>query len=84
MLSDETNSDYNSLLTNNNNKLYLHDHTCTYSIAKATLREKLKFHLIASYVANNLSRNSKQAETYLTNCRLIGNLRSSSVHLSDR
>ena len=26
----------------NNNKLYLHDHTCTYSIAKATLREKQK------------------------------------------
>ena len=25
---------------NNNNKLYLHDHKCTYSIAKATLREK--------------------------------------------
>ena len=26
----------------NNNKLYLHDHTCTYSIAKATLTEKQK------------------------------------------
>ena len=24
----------------NNNKLYLHYHTCTYSITKATLREK--------------------------------------------
>ena len=36
---------------NNNNKLYLHDHKCTYSIAKATLREKktakLNFHIIA-------------------------------------
>ena len=32
-----------------NNKLYLHDHTCTCGIAKATLREKtekLRFHLI--------------------------------------
>ena len=27
---------------NNNNKLYLRDHTCTHSFAKATLREKKK------------------------------------------
>ena len=49
---------------NNNNELYLHDHTNTYSIAKAMFRNQNYNTGQLRYFDNNLSRTSKQAEIY--------------------
>ena len=56
---------------NNNNELYLHDHTSTYSIAKAMFRNQNYNTGQLRYFDNNLSRTSKQAEIYFMNCILI-------------
>ena len=56
---------------NNNNELYLHDHTNTYSIAKAMFRNQNYNTGQLRYFDNNLSRTSKQAEMYFMNCILI-------------
>ena len=56
---------------NNNNELYLHDHTNTYSIAKAMFRNQNYNTGQLRYFDNNLSRTSKQAEIYFMNCILI-------------
>ena len=48
--------------TNNNNELYLHDHTNTYSIVKAMFRNQNYNTGQLRYFGNNLSRTSKQAE----------------------
>ena len=58
-------------VTNNNNELYLHDHTSTYSIAKAIFRNENYIIGQLRYFDNNLSRTSKQAEIYFMNCALI-------------
>ena len=55
----------------NNNELYLHDHTSTYSIAKAIFRNQNYNTGQLRYFDNNLSRTSKQAEIYFMNCILI-------------
>ena len=56
----------------NNNELYLHDHTNTYSIAKAMFRPSQNYNIgQLRYFDNNLSRTSKQAEIYFMNCILI-------------
>ena len=57
--------------SNNNNELYLHDHTNTYSIAKAMFRNQNYNIGQLHYFDNNLSRTSKQAEKYFMNCILI-------------
>ena len=54
-----------------NNELYLHDHTSTYSIAKAMFRNQNYNTGQLRYFDNNLSRTSKQAEIYFMNCILI-------------
>ena len=59
------------LSVNNNNELYLHDHTSTYSIAKAMFRNQNYNTGQLRYFDNNLSRTSKQAEIYFMNCILI-------------
>ena len=56
---------------NNNNKLYLHDHTSTYSIAKTIFRNQNYNTGQLPYFDNNLSQTSKQAEIYFMNCILI-------------
>ena len=56
---------------NNNNELYLHDHTSTYSIAKAMFRNQNYNTGQLRYFDDNLSRTSKQAEIYFMNCILI-------------
>ena len=56
---------------NNNNELYLHDQTNTYSIAKAMFRNQYYNTGQLRYFDNNLSRTSKQAEIYFMNCILI-------------
>ena len=56
---------------NNNNELCLHDHTNTYSIAKAMFRNQNYNTGQLRYFDNNLSRTSKQAEIYFMNCILI-------------
>ena len=56
---------------NNNNELYLHDHTNTYSIAKAMFRNQNYNTGQLRYFDDNLSRTSKQAEIYFMNCVLI-------------
>ena len=53
---------------NNKNELYLHDHTSTYSIAKAIFRNQNYIIAQSRYFENNLSRTSKQAEIYFMNC----------------
>ena len=50
---------------NNVNELYLHDHTSTYSIAKAIFRNQNYNTGQLRYFDNNLSRTSKQAEIYV-------------------
>ena len=55
----------------NNNELYLHDHTNTYSIAKAMFRNQNYNIGQLRYFDNNLSRTSKQAEIYFMNYILI-------------
>ena len=57
--------------SNNNNELYLHDHTNTYSIARAIFRNQNYNTGQSRYFDNNLSRTSKQAEIYFMNCILI-------------
>ena len=57
--------------SNNNTELYLHDHTNTYSIAKAMSRNQNYNIGQLHYFDNNLSRTSKQAEKYFMNCILI-------------
>ena len=59
------------LSVHNNNELYLHDHTSTYSIAKAIFRNQNYNTGQLRYFDNNLSRTSKQAEIYFMNCILI-------------
>ena len=54
-----------------NKELYLHDHTSTYSIAKAIFRNQNYNTGQLRYFDNNLSRTSKQAEIYFMNCILI-------------
>ena len=49
---------------NNNNELYLHDHTNTYSIAKAMFRIQNYNTGQLRCFDNNLSRASKQAKIY--------------------
>ena len=56
---------------NNNNELYLHDQTNTYSIAKAMFRNQYYNTGQLRYFDNYLSRTSKQAEIYFMNCILI-------------
>ena len=56
---------------NNNNELYLQDHTSTYSIANAIFRNENYNTRQLRYFDNNLSRTSKQAEMYFMNCILI-------------
>ena len=56
---------------NNNNELYLHDQTNTYSIAKAMFRNQNYNTGQLRYFDNYLSRTSKQAEIYFMNCILI-------------
>ena len=56
---------------NNNNKLYLHDHTNTYSIAKAMFRNQNYNIGQLRYFDNDLSRTSKKPEIYFMNCILI-------------
>ena len=56
---------------NNNNELYLHDHTNTYSIAKAIFKNQNYNTEQLRYFDNNLSRTSKQAEINFMNCILI-------------
>jgi len=56
---------------NNNNELYLCDHTNTYSIAKAMPRNQNYDTWQLRYFDNNLARTSKQAEIYFMNCILI-------------
>ena len=58
-------------VTNNNNELNLHDHTNTYSTAKAMFRNQNYDIGQLRYFDNNLSRTSKQAEIYFMNCILI-------------
>ena len=58
-------------ITYNNNELYLHDHTGTYSIATAIVRNQNYNTGQLRYFDNNLSRTSKQAEIYFMNCILI-------------
>ena len=58
-------------IATNNNELYLHDHTSTYSIAKAIFRDQNYNTEQLRYFDNNLSRTSKQAEIYFMNCILI-------------
>ena len=48
----------------NNNELYLHDHTNTYSIAKGKFKNQNYNTEQLRYFDNNLSRTSKQAEIY--------------------
>ena len=55
----------------NDNKLYLQDHTSTYIIAKAMFRNQNYNTEQLRYFDNNLSRTSKQGETYFMNCILI-------------
>ena len=55
----------------NNNKPYLHDHTNTYSIAKAMFRNQNYNTGKLRFFDNNLSRISKQAEIYFMNRKLI-------------
>ena len=54
-----------------NNELYLHDHTSTYSIAKAMFRNQNYNTGQLRYFDNNLLRTSKQAEICFMNCILI-------------
>ena len=56
---------------NNNNELYVNDHTNTYSIAKAMFRNQNYNTGQLRYFDNNLSRTSKQAEIYFMTCILI-------------
>ena len=58
-------------MNRNNNELCLHDHTNTYSFAKAMCRNQNYNTWQLHYFDNNLSRISKQAEIYFTNCILI-------------
>ena len=60
-----------SVMGDNNNELYLHDHTNTYSIAKAMFRNQNYNTGQLRYFDNNLSRTSKQAEIYFMNYILI-------------
>ena len=46
----------------------MHDHTSTYSIAKAIFRNQNYNTWQLRYFDNNLSRTSKQAEIYFKNC----------------
>ena len=55
---------------NNNNELYLHDHTSTNSIAKAIFRNPNYNTGQLRYFDNNMSRTSEQAEIYFMNCIL--------------
>ena len=50
-------------INNNNNELYLHDHTKTYSIAKAMFRNQNYNTGQLRYFDNNLSRTSKQNQS---------------------
>ena len=54
----------NSNKNNNNNELYLHDHASTYSIAEAIFRNQNYNTGQLRYFGDNLSRTSKQAETF--------------------
>ena len=56
---------------NNNNELYLPDHTSSYSIAKAMFRDQNYNTGQLRYFDDNLSRTSKQAEIHFMNCILI-------------
>ena len=58
-------------IATNNNELYLHDHTSTYSFAKAMFRGHNYNTGQLRYFDNNLSRTLKQAEIYFMNCILI-------------
>ena len=62
---------HGAIINSNNNELYLHDHTSTYSITKAIFRNQIFIIGQLLYFDNNLSRTSKQAEIYFTNCILI-------------
>ena len=60
-----------SFAFNNNNELYLDDHTSTYSVAKAIFRNQNDNTGQLRYFDNNLTRTSEQAEIYFMNCILI-------------
>ena len=59
------------MVCNNNNELYLHDHTNTYSIAKAIFWNQNYNTGQLRYFNNNLSRTLEQAEIHFMNCILI-------------
>ena len=49
----------------------LHDHTSSYSLAKAIFKNQNYIIGQLRYFGNNLSRTSKQAKIYFMNCILI-------------